>query len=53
MHDGMQGTISRFFISVLVYVSRDFEPDRNVSCEESTHYRLEELIGLSYNRNTL
>ena len=35
------GTISkfvpaRFFIFVLVFVSRDFEHGRNVSCEEST-----------------
>ena len=35
------GTISKFcqagfLIFVLVFVSRDFELDRNVSCEEST-----------------
>jgi len=36
-----QGTISKFdrdgfLISVLVFVSPEFEVDRNVSCEEST-----------------
>jgi len=35
MHDGMQYE-SGFLTFVLVFVSRDFEVGRNVTCEEST-----------------